>query len=203
VVISRLKFWLLLAVLLACGAAWSTWQWYQGRYPAWREEVQLSDGRVIVVKQKHEVYENYGTNQSWVTFALPEMGGEQTWHSYLKPMRVDVHDGKVYVFGRPRGPRQFEYYRYPKHYLVSFVWTGSTFNRIPVAQVPESLRRDENIYPCVPNLPLSLLSRAEKDNRWCPSQGENNQFGRRIDQVAYDELAISMARLSGGPPISE
>ena len=89
------------ALLLICVAAWPAWQWYDSRYPAWEEEVQLSDGRVITIHQKHEYYDNYGTNQSWVTFSLPEMNGKQTWHSYLVPQRVDVDQGKVYVFGYP------------------------------------------------------------------------------------------------------
>lgn len=181
---NRLTRRLLIAALVVSCATWGAWQWYQDRYPAWKEEVQLSDGRMIVVKQKHEVYADYGTNQSWVTFSLPEMGGERTWHSYLKPMRVDVHEGRVFVFGRPRGPRQFEYYRYPKHYLVSFVWVDGEFVRIPFLQVPEALRREENIFPCVPMFTHSLLSSSAKDSQWCHPQGEGNQFGRRIDQTA-------------------
>lgn len=101
------------AALLVCVGVWLTSKWYDGRYPTWQEEVQLSDGRVITVTQKHEYYDNYGTNQSWVTIDLSELGGKREWHSYLVPQRVDVYQGKVYVFGLPRGPRQFSYYKYP------------------------------------------------------------------------------------------
>jgi len=199
----RTRRWLLLAALIVTCVTWATWRWYLQRYPSWQEQVQLSDGRVIIVRQQHEVYDNYGTNQSWVTFSLPEMGGERTWHSYLKPMRVDVHEGLVFVFGRPRGLRQFEHYRYPKHYLVSFVWADGVFVRIPFLQVPEELRREENIFPCVPNSTNSLLSTSAKNIQWCQPQGESDQFGRKFSQQSYDELAISMARLGGGPPISD
>ena len=99
-VIKRLTLWVLLSGLLVCAGIWLAWQWYQSRYPTWKEEVQLSDGRVIVVEQKHEVYENYGTNQSWVT-SLPEMGGERTWHSHLLPMRAMFMEEKVYEFWTP------------------------------------------------------------------------------------------------------
>ena len=112
-------FLLVLAAAVAVG-----WNWYQTRYPSWYEEVRLSDGRVITIHQKREYYDNYGTAQSWVTIDLPELGGKQVWHSYLMPMRVDVKDGVVYVFGRPRGPAQLTRYMYPKNHMVGFRWSS-------------------------------------------------------------------------------
>lgn len=106
------------------------WKYYDSRYPSWNEEVRLSDGRVITIRQKHEYYDNYGTNQSWVEIDLPELGGKRVWHSYLKPMRVDVYHGVVYVFGRPRGPRQVSYYLYPRNHMVAFQWNGAEFVRV-------------------------------------------------------------------------
>jgi hypothetical protein len=110
--------------LLLLTPSWLGWRYYKDRYPTWREEVRLADGRVVQVTHRHEVYQNYGTNQSWVTFTLPELGGERTWHSHLVPQRVDVADGRVYVFGAPPGLRQFKFYRKPKNYLVAFRWNG-------------------------------------------------------------------------------
>lgn len=96
--------WIIVLALLVIGSvALLGWNYYQNRYPSWDEEVRLSDGRIITIQQKREVFDNYGTNQSWVTIDLPELGGKQVWHSYLMPQRVDVVDGKVYVFGIPRG----------------------------------------------------------------------------------------------------
>src|SRR6188768_91158 len=69
-----------LVLLVTAGIAYA---WYDRRHSSWREEVRLSDGRVIWIRQQHEYFDNYGTNQSWVTFSLPELGGERTWHSYL------------------------------------------------------------------------------------------------------------------------
>lgn len=124
---------LLLAIWIAAlslGVFWG-WSYYDSRYPSWYEEVRLSDGRVVTIHQKHEYYENYGTNQSWVEIDLPELGGKRVWHSYLKPMRVDVHLGAVYVFGRPRGPRQMVHYRYPMNNMAAFLWRDGEFQRIP------------------------------------------------------------------------
>lgn len=189
--------WLLVAIgLLVLGAAAAVgWNWYQKRYPSWYEEVRLSDGRVITIHQKREYYENYGTSQSWVTIDLPELGGKQVWHSYLMPQRVDVVDGKVYVFGIPRGDRQLQYYRSPKHYMVAFVWGGSDFNRIPFLSVPEEMRKEENIYPCIPNPVVAKLDATKKITSWCPPRGDKGQLTKNLDLGVYSEVADEWAAL--------
>jgi hypothetical protein len=182
---------------------WIGSRWYDNRYPTWREEVQLSDGRIVVVKQKHQYYENYGTSQSWVTFSLPEMGGEQTWHSYLKPMRIDVADGKVYAFGRPRGDGQVQFYVYPLHYLVAFKWSGLSFERIPFMNVPEQIRSSENVFPCVPANRDVVLNWKQKENNWCPPSDSKGLLVRNFDLNSYDTLAQEYARRAGGKTITE
>lgn len=179
------------------------WQLYDRRYPSWDEEVQLSDGRVITIHQEHEYYADYGTNQSWVTIDLPELGGKRVWHSYLMPQRLDVYEGKVYVFGAPRGIRQFQFYRYPKHYLVAFKWSGSDFVRIPFLEVPESLRRLENVYPCVPNPKAAHLLLVEKNRNWCPERGDKWKFNKQILLTDYEQLSIFYADLDGGKPLTD
>jgi hypothetical protein len=194
---------LLVIVALVAGASlWAYMTWHAQRYPTWTEEVQLSDGRVIVVRQKHEVYDNYGTNQSWVTFSLPEMGGERTWHSYLKPMRIDVHNGKVYVFGRPRGDRQVQYYDYPRHYVVAFGWNGTAFERIAFAHLPVLLRERENVFPCVPADRNSTVSWSYKEAHWCPPSDTKGLLTRTISLGVYEELARDYARRDGFAPKS-
>lgn len=193
----------MVGLVIVCVAGWLGWRWYDSRYPTWDEEVQLSDGRVIVVTQKHEYYENYGTNQSWVTFSLPEMDGRQTWHSYLIPQRIDVYNGKVYMFGFPRGDRQYRHYNYPKYYMVAFSWNGTEFQRIPFLQVPEQLRQEENIYPCIPNAPRHKLTLARKSRQWCPPVGDKKQFGKQIHLQEYVDAATRYSRRDGGKPISD
>jgi hypothetical protein len=191
------------ALLVVVGAAFSGWNWYKSRYPTWHEEVRLSDGRLIVIKQKHEYYKSYGTNQSWVTFSLPELGGERTWHSYLKPMRIDVHDGKVYAFGRPRGDRQVQYYRYPRDYIVAFQWDGEAFKRIPFNSLPLTLRASENVFPCIPERRSSVTTWAAKEAQWCPPSDSKGLLTRDIDLSVYQKLAIDFARRDGGVPLSD
>ena len=200
---NRLYKWGLLLGICALAAGWIAWGYYQSRYPSWYEEVRLSDGRIITIHQKHEYFENYGTNQSWVEIDLPELGGKRVWHSYLMPQRVDVQQGVVYVFGRPRGPRQISYYQYPKNHMVALKWTGTEFVRIPFLQVPEKIRQAENVYPCIPTPKLSIVTIKAKDDKWCEPTGDKGQFSKLINLYDYQQLAIQFARLDGGLPISD
>ena len=169
------------------------WRYYDGRYPSWYEEVRLSDGRIITIHQKREYYDNYGTNQSWVEIDLPELGGKRVWHSYLMPQRVDVVDGKVYVFGIPRGDRQLEYYRFPKHHMVAFKWNGLDFERISFMQVPELSRKEENLFSCIPEVKPSKLLLKAKDANWCPTRGDKGELGKVLDIPTYSRVADQWA----------
>ena len=187
--------WLIVVLgLLVLGAAAAVgWNWYQKRYPSWFEEVRLSDGRVITIHQKREYHENYGTAQSWVTIDLPELGGKQVWHSYLMPQRVDVVDGKVYVFGIPRGDRQLQYYRFPKYYMAAFIWQSGHFERIPFLAVPEKSRNEENVYPCVPSPLIGKLDLLKKSGSWCAPRGDKGQLAKELNLKAYAEVVDKMA----------
>jgi hypothetical protein len=196
------KLMAMLSALISLGGLVG-WYWHDKQYPTWQEEVQLSDGRKITITQKRKYFENYGTDQSWVTFSLPEMGGEQTWHSYAMPMRIDIHNNSIYAFGLPRGPKQIAYYHYPKYMIVAFSWNGHEFERIPFTQVPPELRLQENIYRCIPAGHPKLLTLADKEKSWCPPDGDQKQFTKKINIDAYLRAGSKMAILSGGPPLSE
>lgn len=165
------------------------------KYTSWEEDVRLVDGRVIVVEQKRKYFDKYGTDQSWLTIDIPELGGQQVWHSYLIPMRLDVLDGAVYVLGRPRGPKQVAYYRYPKVCIVAFKWNGAEFQRVPLVSVPQRFLQEENVFSCVPQPRRSKVSLQEKDAAWCPPAGDKGQFRRVIDLPAYRKACDVMASL--------
>ncbi len=186
---------LVLLVLFSVGSTWLGWSYYDRRYPSWYEEVRLSDGRVITIHQKRQYFENYGTSQSWVTIDLPELGGKKVWHSHLMPQRVDVVGGKVYVFGLPRGDRQMEYYRFPKNYMVAFIWQDGEFRRIRFLDVPESIRAEENVYPCVPMPLKSKIALPQKSLNWCPPRGDKGQLTKHLNLKVYTEVADEWASL--------
>ena len=195
--------WMLLAVLAVGLSGFGGWQWYENQYPTWQEEVQLADGRIIPIAQKRKYFDNYGTDQSWVTFSLPEMGGERTWHSYLIPMRLDVQDGKIYVYGRPRGPKQVAFYGYPKTCIVSFVWDGSDFVRVPLNQIPNQLLAEENIYSCIPQNRGKKISYQKKSTDWCSPVGDRQQFTKYINIEEYTKACDALAMLDRAEHRSE
>lgn len=186
-----------IALLVIGGVALLGWNYYQNRYPSWDEEVRLSDGRIITIQQKREVFDNYGTNQSWVTIDLPELGGKQVWHSYLMPQRVDVVDGKVYGFGLPRGDRQLVHYRYPKYFMVAFIWNGSQFDRLPYLKVPDIARHEENVFRCLPTNRTGKIRITMKDAAWCKPDGN---LGRKLDLAAYSRSADLWAEIPRWSP---
>lgn len=197
----KFRLWNLIAAPVLLASTWLAWYWYDRQYPTWQEEVQLSDGRVILVRQKHKYFDNYGTDQSWVTFSLPEMGGEQTWHSYLTPQRIDIDGGNVFVFGFPRGDKQFAHYGNPKNYMVAFVWKQGGFQRIPFLEVPERLRQEENVHSCVPEHRRGRLTLADKSAaQWCPVRGDKWKFERKINLADYQAIARFYAGLKNTQP---
>lgn len=189
------KVWAALAIIIFTASCFAVWHWHEKQYPSWKEEVQLSDGRVATITQKRKYFEGYGTDQSWLTISLPEMGGERTWHSYLIPMHLDVHKGKVYVYGRPRGPKQVALYGYPKTCIVPFVWDGSDFVRVPLSQVPSQLLIEENVYSCIPQNRSKKISFQKKSEQWCPPTGDRQQFTKKIIIEEYEKACDALAML--------
>src|SRR3569832_413933 len=72
----------------------------------WKEEVQLNDGRTIVVKQKRrceggdyraKTRATCISAKAWLTFSLPEFSKDEiTWQSSLSPMVLNVHLGQLF-----------------------------------------------------------------------------------------------------------
>jgi hypothetical protein len=179
------------------------WLRHAERYPTCREEVRMADGRVVTIVQRREYFRDYGTARSWVTLSLPEVGGVQTWESELAPIRIDANKGDIYAIGSPRGIKQFVHYQAPRHYLVAFKWSGNSFIRIPLLDVPEALRQEENVYPCVPEDRRHVVTLAAKDSHWCAPTGDRWKFGRSIKLPDYEALASFYAGLNNIEPQSE
>lgn len=195
--------WLATGVAGAAVAALG-YLWYDSRFPSWKEEVLLPDGRMIVVKQKRDFIEGYGTRKTWLTFSLPEMGGQRTWEQWLYPAMIGVTDGKVYVIGRPRGSRQFEMYSHPKYVYVAYIWRNGQFERIPFLQVPESLRQEENIRWCLPGGTDAKQPATDRTD-WCVERIGDSRFlmTKKVDLQARIDEAKYWAGLGGHAPDSE
>ena len=199
----RSAIWLPI-ILLALTASIAAYVWYQYRFPSWQEEVQLPDGRKIIVKERRDFIEGYGTRRTWLTFSLPEMGGEQTWMQWLYPTMMGVADGKVYVVGRPRGSKQFEIYSYPKYVYVAFEWKNNQFERIPFLSVPEFLRKEENIRWCLPGGADSKKT-VKPSNQWCVEKIGDSKFPmpKSVDLDLREREGLDWASSANITPLSD
>jgi hypothetical protein len=148
----RLLQRLLAAVIASAALLGLAVLWFDQKYESWKEEVQLADGRKIVVTQRRDHIAGYGTRKAWLDFSLPEMGGEQTWAESMQPVLIAVTtDGEVYLAGWPSGESQMDMYRHPRYGYAAFRWTGKVFERVPFLAIPEHLRNEENVIRCVPD----------------------------------------------------
>jgi hypothetical protein len=199
---SSIRKRLIIVSIAVMAAAALSYVWYDYRFPAWKEEVLLPDGRIIVVKQRRDFIEGYGTRKTWLTFSLPEMGGEHTWAENLMPSVIGAEQGKVYVLGMPRGPKQYSMYGGPRFFLVAFVWTDSTFQRVPVEQVPLAIRQAENVFRCLAPL-HATITWMSKIAQWCESPTKPGSLDRALDYEGLELLSQKYARMDGQTTFSK
>ena len=188
----------LLLMILGGGYAW-----FDYRFPSWKEEVVLPDGRKIVVKQRRDFIEGYGTRKTWLTFSLPEMGGERTWEEDMQPILVTVSkEGRVYVVGWPSGEKQMARYRHPRYGYVAFQWEKETFERVPFTSIPEDLRQEENVIRCLSKSEFTtweakLLAGCNDAGDYVPGAS------RKIDVDRMRNWALKQAERQNIKPLSE
>lgn len=154
----------------------------------WREEVKLSDGRVIEVTQKRR-YEGVYTGQdvgsvvreAWLTFRLPEFGSQEiTWHENLKPKILNIDIGNLYVVGIPPTGLEFAQYGKPKPDYVGFHYDGKKWLRIPFDQIPESIYATNLWIENVPSNRSNYVSLADKSEEMRKPTLSN--YHKRVDR---------------------
>lgn len=174
-----------------------TYGLFEYRFPSWTEQVRLPDGREISVKQRRNATDSTGTRRTWLTFSLPEMGGERTWSASLYPTMIGVADGSVYVIGRARLINQFLNWGFPKYGYVAFKWNGRDFERVSFMAVPEHLRQEENVRWCLTS-GTDFRNKKGHNRLWCDERRhENDPYSepKRVDLKMRADQAEYVARL--------
>jgi hypothetical protein len=87
--------------------------------------------------------------------------------------------------------------------MVGMVWNGKEFERVPFMQVPERIRREENVFRCVPASRAKKLRLVEKTANWCSPQGEHMELTRVLNLHDYVLAADKLAALSNWTNRSE
>lgn len=194
--LSKFKKQLTASLLICALIGGLGWYYIDDQYPSWSEEVMLSDGRMLNVHRQHEYVRGYGVRRTWLTFSLPEMGGQQTWSEWMYPAIVDVSEGTVYVVGYTPGVKQFSSYLNPRYQLVAYNWDGKSFTRIPFLNVPEKIRQEWNVLYC--SQQGENTTWVAKTAGWCGGHGDF-VFGktRQLELINLKEGAEIQARLQG------
>jgi hypothetical protein len=146
-------------------------------FVTWQEEVQLADGRVILVEQKKRdiriVNDVLNRNdpkriphESWLTINLPEFSAQPiVWHQYLTALVLNIDDGRLYIVGIPPTVLEFHMYADPKQYYVSFLWENETWIPIPVNRISERIYTSNMLIDKFPPNGTSLLTLEKKNSR--------------------------------------
>lgn len=140
----------------------------------WKEEVQLNDGRVIVVTQKKRCEGGDFTaktkatciaREAWLTINLPEFSDKEIlWHESLDPMVLNIHQGRLYVVGRPPHTLEFRAYGATNPPYFGFVWESSAWKRIPFIEIPEAIYDSNMLIESIPQKRTDYLTLTQKNS---------------------------------------
>lgn len=147
----------------------------------WQEEVQLNDGRMIVVTQK-KLMDRGLDRDAWLIFSLPEFSKtEILWHENLRPIVLNVHAGKLYVVGLPPTQREFFKYGKPRPPYVPYRWEGTAWQRIPFVDVPEAIYDVNMLIEQIPPKGTKLLTWGRKMSPDLNGKGTYTTDQKRLD----------------------
>ena len=168
----------LFPILAACGRE-STFEW--------KEEVQLQDGRVIVVTQKRRYERAYNgretsnvERETWLSFSLTETGNKEIiWNEKLEPRVLNVHNGKLYVVGWPHTWREFELYGKPRPGWLGYVLEAGNWSQIPFEQIPIEIYDTNLLIDWNIDLP-KLVTLAEKNSK---KRNGNHRYPKSVKRI--------------------
>jgi hypothetical protein len=140
----------------------------------WKEEVQLNDGRVIVVTQKkrceggdYKAKEDATciAREAWLTINLTEFSDKEIlWHESLKPMVLNIHQGHLYVVGFPPHTLEFRAYGATNPPYFGFIWEANAWKRIPFIKIPEAIYDANMLIASIPMTKTDYLTLAQKNS---------------------------------------
>lgn len=144
-----------------------------GKFREWQEEVQLNDGRVIVVTQKKRCEAAYtGGNyapciarEAWLTINLPEFSNQPiVWHEKLKASVLNIHDSHLFIVARFPTQREFKLYGGPQPPYIGFRWEIDSWHQIPFSEIPIEIYDTNMLIEGIPPTGIKYLSLEKKNS---------------------------------------
>lgn len=143
-------------LLLMMGLSMSACAGLSGHSKGWKEEVELHDGRVLVV-ERHFNLDGYRTLDAreralldeTISFTLPETGKTISWKTEfddsvsepnsLGPLLLDIVDDVPYLATSPAGCISYNKWGRPNPPYVLFKYVNEEWKRIPLDEFPAEL----------------------------------------------------------------
>jgi hypothetical protein len=134
----------------------------------WKEEVQLADGRVIIVEQGRGASRLYDGDRfnneptlGRLRFSLPEIQTAPIeWRDKFWPLILNVHEGVVYVAGSPFIGRHWDEFGRPRSGWVVQRYNPGTkgWDRVPASKTPISIRQTNLLIKVTPPEDIKLMT---------------------------------------------
>lgn len=151
----------IMAAILGGLYYWTT----SGTNHEWQEEVNLADGRTIVVEQKRH-FEGRTMREATVSFTIPEISAKPIeWHEPLIPLVVNINEGKLYVVAYPLTKEQYAIQGKPSRGYLCYQWVNGAWKKIPFEGVPSTIYQSNMLIWPYPGNESHVLTLAEKNGR--------------------------------------
>jgi len=154
-----LAAWLLGLTLLGLSPGASAFLGFGGT--SWQEEVLVHDGTKIVVERsverggRHEIGQKPPIKEQSLRFTLPQNHQRVEWKddysedvggANFLPMLLDVVDGTPYLVANPMGCLSYNKWGRPNPPYVIFKHDGTTWQRIPLQELPAEVTTPNLIF---------------------------------------------------------
>jgi hypothetical protein len=151
--ITKLSLLLLLTVAMAACASATSITKIAG--DSWKEEVQLHDGSLMIVKRtqyykgRHAIGQAIPVSEHSVNFTLPQTGKSYTWTSEygedlgrtnFNLLAVHVLDNIPYIIASPNLCLSYNKWGRPNPPYVIFKFTDNAWQRIQITELPQQFK---------------------------------------------------------------
>lgn len=146
------KFGLLLLLSTAMMACVSTTSISKIAGDTWKEEVQLHDGSILIVKRsqsykgRHAVDQSVPVGEYSVSFTIPQTGKSYTWKSEygeelgrtnFNLLAIHVLNNTPYIITQPNGCMSYNKWGRPNPPYVIFKFSDNAWQRIQINELPQ------------------------------------------------------------------
>jgi len=141
---------------------------------SWKEEALLHDGSKIIVTRsvehggRHELGQEPPYKEQSLTFTLPGTNQTIKWKDHYSddigsssfmPLAVDIAKGTPYLVADTMGCLSYNKWGRPNPPYVVFKYDGKEWQRIPLSELPDEIKRPNLIFS-MPDIEMEKLGKS-------------------------------------------